>query len=133
MEPAQVEREIWRRVEELNRLWSVDGNVEGLREYFHKDMVAITPAGRERLVGREACMAGWKWFTDSAKIHYWKELEPLVQVYGGTSAVVTYYYDMSCEMGGQALRLTGRDMMTFCLEEGRWWLVADQFSPYPCA
>jgi len=25
----------------------------------------------------------------------------------------------------------GRDMFFFVKEKGRWWAVADQFSPYP--
>jgi hypothetical protein len=25
----------------------------------------------------------------------------------------------------------GRDMLVLVREDGRWWVVADQFSPYP--
>jgi len=34
-------------------------------------------------------------------------------------------------MGGQTVTMGGRDMMSLVNENGRWWVVADQFSPYP--
>ncbi|HLP40072.1 MAG TPA: hypothetical protein VK465_01080, partial [Fibrobacteria bacterium] len=40
--------------------------------------------------------AGWKNFSQNAKIHFWKELDPSIQVYGeGRFAIVTYYFGMS--------------------------------------
>ena len=62
--------------------------------------------------------------------HYWKELDPQIQIYGDT-AVVTYYFDMSFDIGGKTIVSTGRDMFVFIKEDGRWWAVADQFSSYP--
>jgi len=34
-------------------------------------------------------------------------------------------------MGGKILNLDGRDMFVFVKENGKWWAVANQFSPYP--
>lgn len=65
-----------------------------------------------------------------AKVHRWEEIDPKVQIYGD-SAVVTYYFDMTFEMGGQLIEMGGRDMFVFVKENGKWWAVADQFSPYP--
>ena len=93
-------------------------------------MVAITPTDRLRREGRDACVAGWVGFATYAKIHHWKELDPQIQIFGST-AIVTYYFDMSFDMGGQTIQLGGRDMFTFIKENGKWWAVADQFSPYP--
>lgn len=45
--------------------------------------------------------------------------------------MVTYYFDMSFDMGGQAVKLGGRDMFVFAKESGKWLAVADQFSAYP--
>ena len=95
-------------------------------------MVAITPGDRERLEGREACVAGWKAFVEASTIHYFKVAEPKVQLYGDNRfAVVTYYYDMSFDMGGDTVETGGRDMFVLARQDGRWWVVADQFSPYP--
>jgi hypothetical protein len=38
---------------------------------------------------------------------------------------------MALEAGGQMIEMGGRDMFVFVKEDGRWWAVADQFSPYP--
>jgi len=120
---------VWQTVQELNRAWT-QGDPADLAKFFHRDMVAITPVDRRRREGQTACIEGWAGFAKMARISSWKETEPLVQVYGN-AAVATYYYDMNCEMGGQALRLQGRDMLFLVKENGRWMTVADQFSAYP--
>ena len=120
---------VWNRVQELNRVWT-QGDPAALEEYFHRDMVAITPVDRLRREGQAACIEGWTGFTRMARILSWKETDPLVQVYGN-AAVVAYYYDINCEMGGQPVRLQGRDMFFLVKENGRWLAVADQFSSYP--
>lgn len=122
-------QEIWHTLRALNIAWT-KGNPDDLKKYFHPDMVAITPTDRLRLAGRDACIEGWKKFASAATIHHWTESEPLIGVYGG-AAVVTYYYDMSFDMDGRRIHSAGRDMMVFVRENGRWLVVADQFSPYP--
>ena len=126
-DPAK--QEVWNALRALNDAWT-KGNPNDLKNYFHKDMVAITATDRERLEGKEACFTSWINFTKAAKIHHWNELEPRIQIYGNT-AVVTYYFDMSFDMGGQTVKLGGRDMFVFVKEGGKWLVVADQFSAYP--
>ncbi len=58
---TETELEVWQTVEALNRAWTT-GRVDELERYFHPDIVAITPTVRERLEGREACIAGWAEF-----------------------------------------------------------------------
>ena len=132
MQEPKIEEEVWRIVQALNRAWTVDGNADALADYFHENMVAITPTDRERVEGRNACVAGWKAFVEATKIHYWKEIDPKVQLYGdGKFAVATYYWDMSYDMAGQTINMGGRDMFALVNERGKWWVVADQFSPSP--
>lgn len=125
----EIKQEVWQALRDLNDAWT-KGNPEQLNDCFHKDMVAITATDRERLVGRDACFASWNRFAKTAKIHFWKEIDPQIQIYGNT-AVVTYYFDMSFDMGGQTINMGGRDMFVFIKENGKRWAVADQFSPYP--
>ncbi len=132
MEQSKMKEDVWRTIQKMNRAWVVEGDADKLKNYFHKDMVAITATDRERLEGRDACIASWKRFVEAAKIHYWKEIDPRVQIYGnGRFAVVTYYFDMSFDIGGQTIKLGGRDMFALVNEDGKWWIVADQFSAYP--
>lgn len=124
-----VKNEIWTTVRAMNDAWT-KGNPDDLSQFFHKNMVAITATGRERVEGGEACVAGWKGFSNAARIHRWEEVDPVIHVYGD-SAVVAYYFDMSFDMGGNTINMGGRDMFFFVKEDGKWWAVADQYSPYP--
>lgn len=125
----EVEGEVWKTLKELNGTWT-KGHPEDLKNYFHMDMVAITPTDRKRREGREACVADWVEFAKAAKIHSWKEIDPRVQIYGNV-AVVTYYFEISFEKDGQTINFGGRDMFVFVKEGDRWWAVADHFSPNP--
>jgi ketosteroid isomerase-like protein len=127
-----IQQEVWDFVREMNRAWTVERNAAKLADYFHERMVAVTPMDKLRREGRAACIAGWQQFVNLAVMHSWEETEPRVDLYdGGRVAVVTYYYEMDAEIGGQRMLLPGRDMLTLIREDGRWWAVADQFSPYP--
>ncbi len=129
--PDPVKEKIWQTLLELNDCWTTpEGNPDDLKKYFHKNMVAITPTVPHRLEGREACASGWKQFAKAATIHLWEAIEPKIEVYG-SSAVVTYYFDMSFTMGGRRIDMKGRDMFFFVNESNHWWAVANQFSPTP--
>lgn len=120
---------IWSTLRTLNDAWT-KGNPDDLAQYFHPDMVAITATVRHRLDGAAACIAGWKAFAEAATIHHWREIDPVIHVYG-SSAVVAYDFDMAFDMNGQTIQMGGRDMFFFVKEGDRWWAVADQFSAYP--
>lgn len=122
-------QEVWKTLRALNDSWT-KGDGGNLKDYFHRDMVAITPMDRNRRVGQDECIAGWIGFINAANIKAWEEIDPQVQIFNST-AIVTYYYDMSYEMDGQIVNTGGRDMFTFVKEEGKWLAVANQFSPFP--
>jgi ketosteroid isomerase-like protein len=124
-----VKQQIWATVRAMNDAWT-KGDPDRLRDFFHRDMVAINATDRQRLDGGEACVAGWKGFCKAARICRWEEIDPVIKVFGD-SAVVAYYFDISFEMGGNTLHSSGRDMFFFVREGERWWAVADHFSPYP--
>ncbi|MBI4666550.1 MAG: nuclear transport factor 2 family protein [Nitrospinae bacterium] len=127
-----IKDEVWATIQYMNRLWTVENRPEELANYFHEKMVAITATDKLRVEGRAACVAGWKGFVEAAKIHYWKEIDPKVEFFGdGIFAIVTYYFDMSFDMGGATINMSGRDMFALVKEDGKWWVVADQFSPMP--
>lgn len=128
----QREGEVWKDVQAMNRCWTC-GRLEELArlaDYFHENMVAITPTDRLRVEGKEACIAGWRRFAETAIIQSWLENEPKVQIHNDM-AIVSYYYEMDCNMGGGDIRLEGRDLLTLIRNTDRWQVVAEQFSPYP--
>jgi hypothetical protein len=124
-----VQQEIWATIRALNDAWT-KGNPDDLVNYFHRNMVAITSTDRLRREGSAECIAGWKGFVDAARIHHWRETDPVIHVYGD-AAVVAYYFDISFDMNGQTFNSAGRDMFFMVKEEGRWWVAADQFSSFP--
>jgi hypothetical protein len=128
----QIQEQIWQTIQEMNRKWTVENKADELKNYFHKDMVAITATDQKRIEGGEKCVAGWKNFSENTKIHFWNESEPKIQVYGKDKfAIVTYYFDMSFDMGGQTINMKGRDMFSLINENGKWLIVADQYSQFP--
>lgn len=124
-----VQQEVWATLRALNDAWTI-GKPDDLAKYFHRNMVAITATERNRINGGAACVASWKGFATSTRIHHWTELNPVIHVYGD-SAVVAYDFDMSFERNGQTIQMGGRDMYFFAKEDGKWWAVADQYSAYP--
>lgn len=124
-----VKDEVLAFIKAMNESWT-KGDGSGLVDYFHPRMVAITPADQDILYGRDACLRSWQGFAQSARINRWEEIEPDVRIYGDT-AIVTYYYDMSFEMEGERFDMGGRDMVVLARENGRWRVVADQYSGYP--
>ncbi len=120
---------VWDTLRALNDCWT-KGNPDDLVDYFHPQMIAITATDRHRREGSAACIAGWKGFAEMATIHHWREVDPVIHLYGD-SAVVAYDFDMAFTINGQRIEMGGRDMFFFVRENGRWWAVADQFSAYP--
>lgn len=129
----EIQKEVWQTILEMNKLWTVDNKAGELVNYFHANMVAITPSDKFRREGQSSCVAGWKGFTDMAKINYWKEIDPRIDVYGnGLFAIVTYRFEMSFEINAQTIEMSGRDMFSLVKENNKWWIVADQYSATPC-
>jgi ketosteroid isomerase-like protein len=126
------ENEVWDFVQEMNRVWAIDKKPERLSDYFAPEMVAITPTDRHRREGRGSCVAGWTEFVQATKILRWAERNPVVLMLAeGRSAVVAYDFEINHELGGREVQMRGRDLMTLDKRDGRWWLVADHFSPTP--
>jgi len=124
-----VHQEIWATLRAVNDAWT-QGHPDDLADYFHAWMIAITPVDRLRRDGAAACVAGWKSFADAARIYRWQEFDPLIRVYDD-AAVASYYYEIDFAMGGKRTVQSGRDLFFLVRDNGRWQVVADQFSPYP--
>jgi hypothetical protein len=57
MDESKEKNSVWQTIQALNRAWTIEGNADKLKDYFHKNMIAITPTTRERIEGRDACIA----------------------------------------------------------------------------
>ncbi len=132
MDELKIKQGVLDTLKKLNQSWTLKGDIEELGKYFHDNIVVIEPGNRERKVGKDECLQGWKSFIEENKINYWKESDHLVQLYDeGKVAIVTYYWEISCKNAGQNFVSKGRDMFTFVNEHGKWLAVSDHFSSDP--
>jgi ketosteroid isomerase-like protein len=127
-----AEHEIESTIRKMNRIWTEAWDEEAFAEYIHPDAVAIVPTSPGRLEGRDQYVAGWKSFAGMARVHEWTESGHLVTVCApDLCAVVTYFFTIRFAIAGNKQLMKGRDMLFLVKEQGRWLVVADQFSPEP--
>jgi hypothetical protein len=128
----KLKAEVWNTIQTMNKLWTEDNKPDELVNYFHKNMVAITPSDKYRIEGQAACVNAWKGFCQVATTHYFKTSDPKIELYGDNKfAIVTYYFDMEYVINGQTIKMSGRDMFSLVKENAQWWIVSDQFSVMP--
>lgn len=109
----------WETVRAINAAWRT-GDVLGLRDRFHEDAVMVPPGFEGRSEGREACVRSYQEFTDNATVRRLDELDPQVDVVGDT-AVVTYRFEISYEMGGETQHDAGRDVFVLVRSAAGAW------------
>jgi ketosteroid isomerase-like protein len=124
--------EVIAAISAMNKIWTESWDEAAFRGYIHPNAVAIVPLAGKRLPGRDALVAGWRSFVETAKIHEWEETGHRVNLFcRGTVAVLTYYFTIRFTVAGQTVTMNGRDMFTLVKQGGRWLVAADQFRPCP--
>jgi len=79
----------------------------------------VHPDFTQRTQGRDACVTSYEDFCEQANILDLKLNNPLIDVFDNT-AIATYSYEITYEMGGERFNDTGRDVFVFVRENGRW-------------
>ena len=120
-EASTPRQEILELIEQLNDAW-VKGSPEQLSSFFREDIVMVHPDFIHRTEGREACIASYVDFCSQAKVNDFKLGETSIDVIDDT-AIATYSYEISYEMGGEQFTDTGRDLFVFIREDGRWQAI----------
>ena len=111
-------RELIRR---LNDAW-VKGQPGQLASFFSEDIVMVLPGFAQRTEGRDACVASYEDFCSQAAILDFELAEPIIDIFGDT-AVATYAYEISYEMGGERFKDSGRDLFVFIRQDDGWQAV----------
>ncbi len=114
--------EIWQLVQRLNDAWAKPGSPEDLASFFREDIVMVNPDFIQRTEGRDACVASYQDFCRQAAIRDFKISNPGIDVFENT-AIATYSYEITYEMGGELFNDTGRDVFVFVRENDRWQAV----------
>jgi hypothetical protein len=102
----------------INQAW-LEGRIDDLGPLFHPDLVMRYPGFAGRAEGREAMVAGFAAFHESARVRGFDPDEPQIDVVGET-AVVSLGFVMVYEREGRSYRSTGRDLWVFAREDTRW-------------
>ena len=106
---------------EINRAWS-GGHPEKLNDYFHEDIIIVSPDLTVLGEGRDACVRSYQDFVSSAGILDYREYDFDARVWTNT-AVITYTYDIAWESEGKSFQETGKDLFAFTRKNGRWQAV----------
>lgn len=120
-EASTYQQEIREMIEQLNVTWA-KGSPEQLSSFFREDIAMVHPDFVQRTEGREACIASYVDFCSQAKVNDFKLGKTSIDVFGHT-AVATYSYEISYEMGGERFTDSGRDLFVFIRENDRWQAV----------
>ena len=115
------QQEIIKTLHDLNHAW-VNGHPDQIGKYLHANVVFASPDLRQRMTGRENCVASYAEFCACAKILGFNESAYAVDVIGET-AVVTYGFEIDYEMNGKTHHETGHDLFVFSREGGEWKAV----------
>ena len=108
-------------VTRINSAW-LAGRFDELRDYFHPDVVLAQPGFAKRTVGREALIASYRDFVNSATIHSFTPGEVQIDD-SGDSAVTTMPWEMDYTIEGRRYHERGWDLLVFGKREGRWVVV----------
>jgi uncharacterized protein (TIGR02246 family) len=105
----------------INQAW-LDGRLNDLAPLVHPEIVMVFPGFSGRVQGRDAFLAGFEDFCQSAIVHQFREDDRQVDVVGDT-AVVSFRYEMIYERAGERYRATGRDLWVFECRDGVWLAI----------
>ena len=108
-------------VARINSAWPA-GRFDELRDYFHPDVVLAQPGFAKRTVGRDALIASYRDFVNSAAIHSFTPGEVQIDD-SGDSAVTTMPWEMDYTIEGQRYEEHGWDLLVFGKRDGRWVVV----------
>lgn len=129
----KIKEDAWNTVKTINRHWAITENMDSLGLFIHPDMVIIFPDSKERMVGKSEIIKSYQSYADYAQTISLKETNPLIQLYNeNKTAIVTYYYELEMQIpNGETQKFAGRDMYTLINDKGRWFAVAQHYSPIP--
>ena len=79
----------------INKVWS-KGNPDDLNEYFHEDLVILSPELQRMGEDKGAFEQSYKDFMAQAMVHDYREMDHIIDVWENT-VVATYAFDICFE------------------------------------
>jgi hypothetical protein len=108
-------------VRTVNRTW-LEGRPQDMRALIHPEITMAIPGFTGSVSGRDAFIAGFEEFCNSAKLLSFQDHDHQADVID-TTAVVSFRFEMVYEREGSRYRATGRDLWVFSRQEAGWVAV----------
>jgi|SRR5690348_689682 len=103
---------------------------EALSDFFHVGIVIKGPGFQTMGRGKEACVKSYVDFVRQTRVRSCTLSEPEIDHFGDT-AIATYSWEMTYELGGHEYHEYGHDLFVLARVEGRWQAVWRAMLPTP--
>ena len=125
----QLKKEVWETIKAHNKTWSVDENIDEQMKFISDDMVGIFPPFNTLTKGKEAYREGYLSWYEHAKVHYFREVDPVITIHKDGFAIVAYKIEMSFDYDDNLVDdWKGMDMFTLVKTDGKWLITSDMFA-----
>lgn len=130
MNPEETKTEILNVVKSHNKAWAQLEDIHLQMKYVHPNILSISPPYTKVTQGIEEYKAGYLDWMKHAKVHYFKELDPVVTVLGDSkTAFVTFNIEMSFDFDSVLIEnWKGIDFMTLVKENDQWKIISDMYA-----
>ena len=114
-------REIWQAVQAANTAWQ-GGDLEGMKQLFHREMWMARPSGDLWFEGREAMAESLAGFLEATRLRAFEEGDPTIRVFGD-AAVVSYPFVVRVFQDGRPVDQAGQETLFLAREDDSWQVV----------
>ena len=118
---SNSQKEIIGLIKNINKAW-LEGRIENLRKYFHKNIIMISPDFNSRMTGLEEIIKSYKDFYSNSKTYSFEESDFHIEVFDKT-ATADYLYHIIYEINNKRFEGTGREVWTFTNMINHWIAV----------
>jgi hypothetical protein len=102
----------------LNQSW-LEGRLDDLKQYFHPDIAMALPGFSATEAGADEVLEGFEDMVRTATVDLFETGEPHIHVVG-SSAVVSYPFDIEYARDEKRYKSTGRDLWVFSFVNDGW-------------
>jgi hypothetical protein len=115
------QKEILNLIKSINKTW-LEGRIEDLRNFFHQNIVMISPDFNNRLTGSDEIIKSYKDFYNSSKTYGFNESDFHIELFDKT-ATADYLYHIIYEINNKKYNGTGREVWVFTNIKNHWFAV----------
>jgi hypothetical protein len=115
---SDLKQQIAETMAALNQSW-LEGRLDDLKQFFHPDIAMALPGFSGTEVGADAVLAGFEDMVRTATVDSFETGEPHIHIVG-SSAVVSYPFDIEYARDEKRYKSTGSDLWVFSFVNGSW-------------